>query len=153
MFGFGSAKKQEQALRASLSADKFAVEFGKTLDHFKIEPSNRPNKSAEFGEAEGAAMFVLEGALEAAESKIKAEADLEAAAVFGAVVCDYFGRNAGLSDAGVRELQSFVPGGAFPATASRVLGARAKSAFGEIVGKGILKRARMASKKKGNYIR
>lgn len=152
MFGFGSAKKQEKSLRSGLSKDKFAVELEKTLEHFKIQPGASASKSVEFSEIESAAKFMLEGALNAAESKIKTAEDLEAAATFSAAVCDFLGRSADLSSGDILDLQSRAPGAVFPATAGRVLGARAKGAFGSIIAKGIVRHTRMMGKKKGTKV-
>ena len=149
MFGFGNAKKQERNLRSSLSKDKFAVEFEKTLEHFRIQPAATASKSLEFNQIDSAAKFMLDAALSAAESKIMTADDLEAAATFSAALCDFLGRNAELSSGEILDLQSRVPGAVFPATAGRVLGAGARGAFGSIIAKGIVRHSRMGGKKKG----
>ena len=48
MFGFGKTKKLQSSIRAQLSQDKFAVEFEKTIAHYKIKPTTTAGKSAEF---------------------------------------------------------------------------------------------------------
>ena len=61
MFGFGKTKKQEDAIRAQLSQNKFAVEFEKTIAHFEIKPTTTAGKSAEFNDIQAAAQFILVG--------------------------------------------------------------------------------------------
>ena len=94
MFGFGKTKKQEDAIRVQLSQDKFAVEFEKTIAHYKIKPTTTAGKSAEFNDVQAAAQFILGGALDAAEKKLKSPQNLESAATFSAALCDFLGRQA-----------------------------------------------------------
>ena len=127
MFGFGKTKKLESSIRAQLSQDKFAVEFEKTIAHYKIKPTTIAGKSAEFNDIQAAAQFILGGALDAAEKKLKSPQNLESAAAFSAALCDFLGRNGGLEDSEIKDLQSRVPAAVFPEAASKVMGARGES--------------------------
>ncbi|MBT5861146.1 MAG: hypothetical protein HOH89_08345 [Alphaproteobacteria bacterium] len=135
-----------------MSQDKFAVEFEKTIEHYKIKPATAAGKSMEYNVIESAAQFILGGALDAAEKNLKSPKDLESAATFSAALCEFLGRNGGLEKSDINDLQSRVPAGVFPEAAKRVMGARAKSAFGAMVAKGIVTHGRMSGKKKGRKI-
>ena len=152
MCGFGKTKKLESSIRAQLPQDKFAVEFEKTIAHYKIKPTTTAGKSAEFNDIQAAAQFILGGALGAAEKKLKSPQNLESAAAFSAALCDFLGRNGGLEDSEIKDLQSRVPAAVFPEAASKVMGARAKAAFGSMVAKSIVTHGRMVGKRKGRKI-
>jgi len=149
MFGFSGVKKQEDAIRAQLSQNKFAVEFEKAIKHYKIKPATAAGKSTEYNVIEAAAQLILGGALDAAEKKWKPPKDLESATTFSAALCEFLGRNGGLEQSDIHDLQSRVPAAVCPEAASRVMGAGAKSAFGAMVAKGIVIHGGMSGEKKG----
>jgi len=147
---FGSVKKQENALRASLSGDKFAVEFDHTMAAFEIEPVARPGKSSAYCEAEAGARFMLEQALKIAVENgvVKNAKDLEAVTAFGVILVTILGRNAGLSAKECRELNGTVAGYVLAHAAQSMLGAKAAESIGKIVTKGVLSHTKLSGKKR-----
>ncbi|MDP6624757.1 MAG: hypothetical protein QF754_21090 [Alphaproteobacteria bacterium] len=149
LFG-GGVKKQEKQLRATLSRDKFVVEFDRALSTFEIYPKLRPGKSASYGEVEAAARFMLEGAMAQANKKglLKSAKDLPAVTTFNVVLVDLLGGYTKLPQKERRELQGTVPGYVFPRAVPKLLGAKAKDAVGKAVKNGILKHMKLKGKKK-----
>ena len=147
---FGSVKKQEAALRSSLSGDKFADELAKTLELFQIEPVLRSGKSTTYCDVEAAARFLLKECLKIALRKgaVKTEKDLEAVATFSVVLISLLGRTGGLNEKECRELQGSVPGYVMPRVAQSVLGAKAVQSIGKIVSHGVLRHGKLSGKKR-----
>ncbi len=147
IFGlFGGAKKQEKALRESLSLHEFEMEFPKMMERFKIQASTRAGKSAIYCEVEGAARYIVDQALRIAmkDGKVKTVEDLTAAATYCGLVVEFIGANAGLSGTEIRDLQGLVPGIVFPRVAATLF---KPSDFKVIVSKGMLKVATMSRSK------